>query len=368
MKPLFLVLALGATLPAARFALAQDPLPDPANVAPATVAPADVAPADVAAAPFLWRLNLRAGQKFLTTTETSSQSVQQMPAMPGAKGAPLSMENRAQSRTTIEQNVLSSDDKGARVEVVYREMTQSNQMLQGDKVIYDSANPPAEMKGMADLPKMIEGARLSYLLSATGEISDVQGAEAYLEKMSAGLEKAFAQTPALAAMQKNMRAMMAGFLSPEMLKRSLAISYSSMPNAPVAQGETWKYVSTLPMMGTTLTQNGQSTFVSRQNGLVSIAQTGDFSTDAGAEFKIPMGAARDAKTPAPVSQIDLHGVVTGEIVVDELSGMTLRNHTSLTIEGETVMSGLTGKGSVLSIPMKATSETTITTEELKTTP
>ncbi len=357
MKKLLFTLALGALTPALQAPVfAQDAAVQ--NLAPL----ADTAP-------FEWRLRLTAGQKFLTTTDTSSQTSQQMPAMPGAKaGQETSTQSNSKTHLVIEQNVLSSDEKGARVEVTYRELTQTNKTLQGDKVIYDSENPPAGMKGISDISQSLVGAKISYLLSASGEISEVQGVEEYLERLSAGLEKGIAGTPGAAALQKTMRASMAGFLSPDAIKNFLGTSYRTMPTQAVAPGGTWKYSLTVPVMGTSFTQSGQSTFVSRENGIVKIAQKGDFSTDAGAEFKVPLGVARDPKTPAPVTQLDLHGVSTGEVSVDEASGMTLRNRTLQTLEGEIVMSGLTGKGSTLSIPMKLRSETLATTVELKATP
>ncbi|PQV62781.1 hypothetical protein B1R32_12228 [Abditibacterium utsteinense] len=351
MRPLLFLVAFGAAVPA----LAQDEVAKPAqNVA--------VAPLPDAA-PFLWRLKLHAGQRFLTTSNTSSQTSQQMPKMPGDKtAAPEKMESTSKTLTVVEQNVLSSDEKGARVEVVYREMTQTMKMQQGDKVLFDSASPTAATKGITDISKNIVGARVSYQLTPDGHISDVQGAKEYLERLGAGLETATAQNP---EQQKMMREMLKAAISPEALEKSIGIAYKDMPAKAVAPGDTWKYASTIAMMGTKFTQNGQSTFVSRAGNVVTLAQKGDFATDAGAEFKIPLPMPRDPKTPAPITQLDLHGTSTGETLVDELSGMTLSSRTTQTIEGEIVINGLTGPGSVFSIPMKVTSETTTKTEEIK---
>ena len=358
MKKLPFLLALGALTPALQAPIfAQDaPLAPVQNLAPL----ADVAP-------FEWRLRLTAGQKFLITTDTSSQTSQQMPAMPRAKTG-LRTETIAKTHMVVEQNVLSSDEQGARLEMTYREITQATKSLQGDKVIYDSENPPAGMKAMSNISKSLVGAKISYLLSPNGEISDVQGVEAYLERLSAGLEKGIEGTPVAAETQKTMRASMAGFLSPEAIKNFFGSTYRTMPTQAVAPGGSWKYALTMPMMGTSFTQSGESTFVARENGLVRITQKGDFSTDAGAEFKVPMGAARDPKTPAPITQLDLHGVSTGEASVDEQTGMTMQSRTTQDMEGEMVMSGMTGKGSTLSIPMKMRSESLTSTVELKTTP
>lgn len=361
MKQLLFLLALSAATPTLAQDQAQTPQPDTAvtNLAPAPES-----------APFQWRLRLRAGQKFLTTTETSTQSSQQMPAMPSApkKDTTASMESSFQFRTVIEQNVLSADDNGARIELVYREMTQRYKTEQGGKVVFDSANPRAGRQSVADLLKSIEGTRITYSLSPKGQISDIQGVEAYLEGLNAGLEKATAQTPALAAQQKNMRETMAGFLSPDSLKDAIGAAFHAMPSKVVAQGETWNYDFTLPVNGTTFTQSGQGTFVSRADGVVTIAQKGEFSTNAGAEFKMPLPTPRDKKVAAPLTQLDLHGSLTGETLIDEQSGMTLRNRATQNLEGEMVISGMAGRGSALSIPMKMKIETTSTTVELKTTP
>ena len=359
MKKLLLTLAFIGVLSAAKPGQAQD-----APTAPVAL------PAGVAAAPFVWQLRLKAGQKWLTTTETSTQTSQQMPVMPGMPrgAAPLQIETTAQTRTTTEQNVVSSDEKGARVEFIYRGITQNTKMRQGDKVVYDSATPTGAMKNMGEMLKAMTGARISYLVAPDGEISDVQGVEDYLNRMSQGIEKAFAGAPGAAAQQETQRKSMSAFLSPDTLKSSFGASNHAMPKTSVAPGETWKYSVTTPIMGTAFTQNGEATFVSRLNGVVTIAQKGSFSTDAGAEFKMPGAAPRTKNAPAPITQLDLQGTSSGEITVDENTGMTLSSHITQNLEGEIVMSGLTGKGSTLTIPMKMKAESTVKTEEVPATP
>lgn len=326
----------------------------------------NVAPTPEQAAPFVWKLNLKAGQKFLATTDTSTESVQRMPAMPAAKTkAPAEMLNLMKMHMVIEQNVLSSDDKGARVEMIYREMSQQNRMMQGEKVVFDSANPPAGMEGMADMTKNLIGAKISFLLSPSGAISDVVGAEEYVERVLKGIEEGLKNTPGAAAMQGTLRASMKGMMSPEAIKNSFGLTYNNMPNIPVALGASWKTMVALPMMGTTFTQNNENTFASRQDGLVTLAQKGEFSTDAGAEFKLPFTAPRDPKTPAPITQMDMRGASSGETIVDEISGMVMSSRITQTMEGEMVMSGLAGKGSTMTIPMKMKTEVVATTREIK---
>ncbi len=313
-------------------------------------------------APFKWQLHMEAGQRFRTTLETSSQTSQKMPAF-GAKGAASSMETTSKSRVVLDQNVLSVDENGARVEMLYREVTQSMRMVQGDKEIYDSARPPAALKDMADIGKTIVGASVSYRLNSKGEISDIQDVEEVLDRIVAGLEKSVTPGPQKAATQAMLRQGMQAFLSPDFIKNWLGTSYRALPAQAVRRGESWNYSVALPMMGTVFTHNGKGTFVSRDNGTVTLAQVGDFSTDAGAEFKIPLPKPRGGA--APVSQLDLHGTSVGEIVVDEATGMTLKTRITQTLEGEMIMNGLMGKGSVLTIPMKVTTESTSTTEMLK---
>ena len=347
MKKLLFLLALSAATPALKPAFAQQ-LP--------------------AVAPFSWALHLRAGQKFLTTNDTSSLTSQQMPVMPGMpkNAAPIKMETKAQTHMTIEQNVLSSDDKGARIEVIYRDISQSSIVRQGDKVVYDSAHPTDALKNMDAMFKAMNGARLSYLLSNDGQISDVQGVEDYLKHLTQGMEKAFGKTPGAGAQQKTMSETMGTFMSPDLIKRSLGEAYRTMPGAPVKLGGTWKYTTTLPVMGTTFTQSGAGTFQSRAAGIVTIAQTGKFSTDGGAEFKIP-GVLPKAGTPAPITQLDLRGDSSGQISVDESTGLTVESRTTQNMEGELVMSGLTGVGSTMTIPMKIQTVTTSQTKEVKPT-
>ncbi len=278
------------------------------------------------------------------------------------------MNNKSQAHMVIEENVLSSDDTGARVEVIYRDMTQSSVMRQGDKVIYDSAHPPDAMKGSGDTLKGMVGARLSFRLSPQGQISDIQGVKEYLNHLNQGIEKAFGQTPQAKAQQKAMREMLGTLMSPEVLQESFGAAYRVMPTAPVALGGSWNYAVVTPIMGTTFTQKGQSTFVSRAGGLVTIANKGELSTNGGAEFKVPGLAAGTAKTPAPISQLDLHGTSKGDATVDEATGLTIQSRMTQNMEGDLVMSGLMGAGSELTIPMKIKDETISRMEEVKATP
>ncbi len=386
MKKLLFHLALIGAISASKPAIAQEPA---VAQLPAIVQEPAVPATNPVPALFQWKLQLKAGQKFLTTTDTSTLTSQQMPIMPGAprNGAPITMENSAKSHLAVEQNVLSVDEKGARMEVVYREMTQESKMQQGDKVIYDSANPPAELKGLADMFKNIVGARISYLVTPRGEISDIQGVEAYLERINAGMEQGLAgATPQAVTLQKTMRESMSAMLSPEALSSSFGDSYRAMPVKAVAPGEKWKYTIVTPVMGTTFTQNGEGTFVSLADGVVTITQNGDFSTDAGAEFKMGLAAPTDKNNPnppqtkdkqanakqtkavAPISQLDLRGTSRGEVTIDEQSGITLKNRTTQNMEGELIMSGFIGKGSTLTIAMKIQSEVVMATQEIKPMP
>ena len=352
MKKLFLLIALGGVMPAFQSRVLAQEAPTFAAVPTAT-------------APFKWRLRLKAGQKWITTTETSTQNSQQMPTMPDTKaGALPTMDNVSKSRTVIEQNVLSNDDEGARVEMIYREITQDTRMTQGDKVIYDSKTAPETLGKLTDLFKALEGTCISYRLSNQGQVSDVQGVEAYLERFKAALDTATQTTPGLSKFS----AQVGAFLSPEAIKNSLGDLYRTLPTTPIALGESWKYNFTKPVMGTTLTQNGQNTLTSRQNEVVTIAQSGEFSTDGGAQIKIPLPTMGDDKAPAPISQLDLGGTLNGEITIDERSGLILRSHATQNLEGELVMSGAMGRGSRMSIPMKMTVEMESTTQEIKSAP
>ncbi len=362
-KPLFFVL-LSAVSPAIWVpAQAQDTAPLPVQ---------NVAPLSTNAAPFRWKLNLKAGQKWVTTTDTSTESVQTMPAMPakpaaqGAKTeAPAEMLTLTKTHMVTEQNVLSSDETGARVEMTYREMSQQTRTTQGEKVVFDSANPPAGMEGLAAMTKGFVGAKISFLLSPSGQISDVLGAEEYVERMLKGMEEGLKNTPNAAGTLSMLRAMMKSTMSSEAIKNSFGQTYNAMPKTPIPLGESWKTSVVLPVMGTSFTQNNENTFASRQGGLVTLGQKGEFSTDAGAEFKIPLPAPRDPKTPAPITQMDMRGALSGETVIDEATGMMMSSRMTQTMAGEMVMSGLTGKGSILTIPMRMKTEIVATTREIQ---
>lgn len=246
--------------------------------------------------------------------------------------------------------------------MIYREMSQSSQLTQGDKVIFDTDKPPAGLENLADISQTFVGAKLSYLLSPQGRVSDLKGVEEIARRLNKAVEGA---APAMATA---MKAQTEAMLSPESIIMGLGSAYKALPAQSATPGQTWKYSDVSPMMGTTFSTAGQSTFVGRENGRVMLSQTANFSTDGGAEFKVPMPAPdpkeRDPKAPAPRLQLDLSGTSTGQSWIDENTGLEVKSHSKQELKGEVIISGLAGRGTTMTIPMTSQIEVSSQTELL----
>ncbi|PQV62782.1 hypothetical protein B1R32_12229 [Abditibacterium utsteinense] len=322
-----------------------------AQDAPATV---------VGATPFNWQIRLRAGQKFRTTLNTSAKMTMAMPMLPAAPGkvatkVPAPIETNSTSRTVFEQNVLSSDEKGARIELIYRESTQ--------KIV--TGNEPANeaTKIASDTFKNMVGARLIYTLSPQGKVSDLQGVDEYVARMIGGANEN--QSEEQRKIDNMMRESMQKALSREALESMFEKSSGNLPTAPVALGESWKTKIEMPViMGIKVGDTGTRTFAGREGDLVVISENSVIENDPNTKLDFPLPTNPDKTIPAPTAKFAMKGVSQGETKVDEKTGMVRSRRSNQKTNVTATMENIDGKGGKMEMTMDMTDESTSTTELL----
>lgn len=337
-------LLLSSVLLCAVPALAQD-----APSAATTAETPSVAPLD-------WQIRLQSGQKFRTTVETTMKTAQNVPGPRPRTTSRLQTESK--TRLVLDQNVLSSDANGARIETVYRDLKQTLRVMQNGKLQFDSAKPPQGSDVLSDVTKSIIGARIRYTLNHRGEISDVQGFEEYFNRIWASSGKGQS-----AAQQKAFRQTFEKMMSPQAFKTMFEQSMGALPPGSVGVGESWNYKLAVPAAMTFIPSvSGKRTFVGRQNNLVVIDETATFSTNRANKIALP----KPANSPGAVQtmQIALSGAQSGQTLVDESSGMARQSRLKMRMHGKIALNNSDGKGSALALPLDALMEINATTQQL----
>lgn len=304
-------------------------------------------------APFDWQIRLQKGQKFRSTTEMTMKMAQNVPGATPKTTSRLQTDSK--TRFVLDQNVLSSDANGAKIEIVYREMKQNVRVIQNGKLQYDSAKPPKGSDAMPDVAKSIVGARIRYTLSPTGQVSEVQGFQEYFDRVWAGTGKGKS-----AAQQKAFRQTFEKFMSPDALKTLFEQSMGSLPPGPVALGESWNYKVAVPAAMMLIPSiSGKRTFAGRRNNLVVIDEKASFSTNGANKIALPRAA--NSQGAAATMQLALSGAQSGQTLVDEESGMVRQSRSTQRMSGKITLNNADGKGTALSLPLDALVETTSTT-------
>lgn len=358
MKRLFftaLGISLGTSLVASAPLWAQD------TVVALPIAAAVAAPET---APFNWQIRLLAGQKFRTTIDTSSKMTMMMPVLPGAPAkeaakTPAPMETNSTSHMVFDQNVLSSDEKGARIELIYRESTQ--------KIATGNEATNEAIKNAPNIAKNLVGARLIYSLSSKGKVSDFQGVEEYVARMmgDAGENQSEEQRKINGMMRESMQKS----LSPEALENMFEKASGNLPDAPVALGKSWNSKIDMPVtMGIKIGETGTRSFIGREGDLVVINENSVIANDPNTKLDLPLPANPNAKTPAPTAKIAMNGTSNGETKVDEKTGMVRSRRSRQKMHITTTMENIDGKGGKMEMTMDTNDESTSTTEILPETP
>jgi hypothetical protein len=188
---------------------------------------------------------------------------------------------------------------------------------------YDSDNPPdyvdPSMRGMASLP----GTELLVRLTPTGEVLDIQGVDKMLDKMIGALE--LPDSPQRDQVVQNLRKQFGA----NAVEQSLEQITSFFPGRPVSVGDRWKD-STEANTGFPMVIKSEYVLKSRKEGTAMIDVTSELSSDP-----------QNAMALGPLTMAyDVSGTQTGNIMVDENTGLPTKSEISLQFSGNVDVSGV----------------------------
>ncbi len=244
--------------------------------------------------------------------------------------------------------------------MIYRESSQ--------KIVADTEAVSKALQNIPDFSKNLVGARLTYTLNTKGKISELQGVEEYVARMMGTPE---GQSEEQRKMNGIMREALTKTLSQESLESMFEKAFGTLPDAPIAPGQSWKTKAEMPaVMGLEIGETGTRTFVRREGGLVVLSENSAIASDPGKPQNIPLPANPNSKTkgPAPTAKMVMESTARGETKVDEKTGMVRSRRSSQKTRTQTTIENIDGKGGKMEMTMEMTDQSNSTTELLPITP
>jgi len=200
---------------------------------------------------------------------------------------------------------------------------------------YDSANPPKTPHPMTTGLAALVGQRFSMKMSNMGEVKEVTGVEAMLDKMAAALPAA--EGAAKEPMEKVLREQ----FGPEALKEIMQTAAARYPREAMGVGGTW--VQTLKLTkGFPMIADNVCTLTARKDGIATIRITSKVSSDPEAG-PLDLGAAKMTCT--------FSGTQEGTQKVDETTGWLTEMVMRQDFSGEMKIEGAPGKSKPIVVPM-----------------
>ena len=200
---------------------------------------------------------------------------------------------------------------------------------------YDSANPPKAPHPMTAGLAALVGQGFGMKMSNMGEVKEVTGVEAMLDKRAAALPAA--EGAAKEAMEKALKEQ----FGPEALKEMMQTATTRYPKQAMGVGGTWEQTLKLTK-GFPMISENVHTLTARKDGIATIAITSKVSPnpDAG---PIGMGAAKMTYA--------FSGTQEGTQKIDEATGWPSETVIRQDFSGEMRIEGAPGKSKPMIVPM-----------------
>jgi hypothetical protein len=269
------------------------------------------------------RMNLDPGQVYQVRFRTEQQVTQSI------QGQSFDTEQRIAYEYTY--SVRSLDAAGsAWVDVVYTRVYLEQVTVVGS-LLYDSANPPAEIPAGAEPFAALVGSGFSILITPQGEVLEIDGLEAMYEQMLQAMD--FADPAA----EEQFRQSIQQQFGEEAMKQQMNGASFRFPAEPIRVGESWTVTSE---MAVALPMIMESTYTLRSvEGNVAVVEVSSQiqpNPDAG---PVEFGSVQ--------IEYSLSGEQVGRVQVDLSSGLS-NSQIQQTLSGEMVM-GVEGQS--MTIPV-----------------
>ena len=272
---------------------------------------------------FVWKFAPPVGSRWRVRSFSRAREIVALPAMPGVPAERT--ETNAQSRVNMDYDVVGRDSFGATsIRVTYRQMSSDARTKINGEIVGGET--------IANAGKTLDGASFVMKVAPSGQIWNVTGIEAALEKL----------TRAEAAASPEERAIMQGFnksLSGEGLQKMMSsLTGAQMPPHPMRVGESWPYQIEMPVgLPIQLRISGTRTLKALDGGIASIAER---MTLGGGSMKVVMP---DGGTIG-VDMSRLTGAFAGTTRVEASSGLALESQLDHTMSGAMTVTILDAKG------------------------
>lgn len=268
--------------------------------------------------PIELKFNLKPGEKYLFSSETSQRIVQEM---------------MGQKMTTIQSvtshyiyDILSAQDGVTKVQVTFDKIKMDTDVAGMQRLTYDSDNPDESAKEMKPMSVMI-GKSFSMYVSEAGNVERIEGLSEIFDELE--------------GMQGEM---LKQFFGDSTMMQNMSMMTNIYPDGPVDVGSQWNKAFSGPLAGM-MKVSSDMTFslsaIEGSNAQIAVQGTLDFS-------KLENGN--------PMLQhatLNLNGTQTGTLTVDTRSGLPMKSVLNQEIKGDLEIQGM-------KIPMTMVSDITIT--------
>lgn len=285
-------------------------------------------------------LNLEAGSSYLCVMELNKNVVQ----TEGGRDQTLKHELLMSWR----YDVIGTNDNGdINIKLTYTRI-KVKQDFGFQSSEYDSDSPPDYVEPAMRGHGAVVGSELGVVISRKGQIIELQGVDAMLDKMIEDLD--LPDSPAKNQMIASMRSQ----FGEDDLRQTLEQITGFYPELPVEPGDKWTS-ETLVSTGLPMKVVDNYMLRSRRNGVADIDVSSVITSSPDSEG-VRMG---------PVSIFyDITGTHTGSIEVDESTGLPIRYELDMTFSGTVIASGIPDM-EPQSSPIRVDGRTVVTFTNLK---
>jgi len=288
----------------------------------------------VVPAKFDWKMRLTKGQTWTQTLKSTVRTRDN--AVDPTTKRPSLFRTDASQTIGLKYEVVSETAGAYMVRTTYTKFEQNSTMQSGGRTL-KQPTPPG-------LSKAFVGASFSLTMTPDGRVSKVIG----LEDLVARENKYFETLVKTKAERDDLKRILP---TAKALRESIIKTQSvALPQTPLAVGDSYSYTVSLPAsFAVPVSANAKRTLRALTDDSATFDESGTFSV---APSKPVLSGGRR-------TYIAMQGKVSGVTVVDARSGIMLSTHASIQIGGRVTV--IDAKGTRVTAPIEATSETTLET-------
>lgn len=296
------------------------------------------------------KLNLKAGQKFKTTTTTEQQVKQSF------QGQAMDV-NTTQIMEMFSEVLEVDSNNIAKIKMTYGDMKIKMDAPQGG-FEYDSANPDPnatagnpQLEAMQSMWSSSKGMSITMKVDAKGKVKGCEGLKEMLDAMTAKMTKT---DPNGGAMVK---AMLENFFNENAIDEMGNSMYGNFPDGPVAVGDMWDSITSLG--GDSFPIDIDVTYMLKDvnDGIATIETTSKIDMGTGEGKVIEQGGMK--------MNMLMTGVMNGYNKVDVKTGLLIESNEKHSMNGSIKMDPMPQMPDGMTMPMSIQGITKVKSEMIK---